>query len=129
MSCAICADMVELAYIQEFDTVISVKVFLSIITAGLPCHSYAPVVKLVYTMDLGSIPETGRGSSPLRRTIGVNRRIYKGLAGRFLPANFLYFHPHSDFLHDDLVDFLLETPDFFLLGLWMTEKPGVFPPS
>ena len=30
--------------------------------------SYAPVVKLADTMDLGSIPATGRGSSPLGRT-------------------------------------------------------------
>ena len=30
--------------------------------------SHAPVVKLADTMDLGSIPATGRGSSPLGRT-------------------------------------------------------------
>ena len=29
---------------------------------------YAPMVKLADTMDLGSIPETGRGSSPRGRT-------------------------------------------------------------
>ena len=37
----------------------------------------APVVKLVYTMDLGSIPETGRGSNPLGRTTASEQASYR----------------------------------------------------
>ena len=50
---------------------------------------YAPVVKLVYTMDLGSISETSRGSNPLGCTnVNESRNIER------LNRTVQYFYPH-----------------------------------
>lgn len=59
------AGVAELAGAQDLDAAASAEAFDRITDRLQMKSKYAPVVKLVYTMDLGSISATSRGSSPL----------------------------------------------------------------